>query len=92
MGKQAARIPAFILSVTLFISGALTLLEVRRQTAEAGRVLAERESEARTLRREIEQLREENAAADERERTEQIARSKLGLLYPDEKVIFILGD
>ena len=92
MGKQAARIPALLLSAVLLASGVLTLLRLQSQIAEAKTILAQRESEARLLRRENELLTRERDEEDERERTERIARGRLGLLYPDEKVIIILGD
>ena len=92
MGKQAARIPALLLSAVLLASGVLTLLRLQRQIAEAKAILAQRESEVRLLRRENELLTRERDEEDERERTERIARGRLGLLYPDEKVIIILGD
>lgn len=92
MGKRAVRIPVLLVSMTLVLSGAFTLLRVRRQVREAQTMLGRLEAEAAALRLENERLREENAAADERERTEHIARSRLGLVYPNEKVIIILGD
>lgn len=92
MGKQAARIPALLLSAVLLASGVLTLLRLQSQIAEAKTILAQRESEVRLLRRENELLTRERDEEDERERTERIARGSLGLLYPDEKVIIILGD
>ena len=92
MGKRTAKIPALFMSVMLFVSGAFTLRSVQRQINAAEALLAQREAEERTLRREIELLRKGNTAEEERAQTERIARSTLGLLYPDEKVIIILGD
>ena len=92
MRKYALRILAYFLSLMIFGFAVHTLYSVNRQLEDARAALAEKESRAAVLRRENEMLRKELSAAGEKENLERIARSRLGLVYPDEKVIVILED
>ncbi len=92
MRGYAGKITAYFLSVTLLVYAFATLWSVHSRVREAQAVLQERESTAAALRRENAALERQLQLLGEREGIERIARSQLGLVYPEEKVIVILGD
>ena len=91
MRGYAGKIAAYFLSVTLLVYAFATAWSVHSRVVEARAVLQERERTA-ALRRENAALEKQLQLPDERESLERIARVRLGLVYPDEKVIVFLGD
>lgn len=92
MRGYAGKIAAYFLSVTLLVYAFATAWSVHSRVVEARAVLQERERTAAALRRENAALEKQLQLPDERESLERIARVRLGLVYPDEKVIVFLGD
>ncbi len=80
-----------IVLVGLIAYACIALLNMRTKVAEA----TETESE---LRRQVEEIQEENASLqyaidhrDDEKTIEDIARDKLGLVLPDEKIFYDSG-
>ena len=70
----------------------IALMNMRTKVAEANETEAE-------LRRQVEQIQEENAALqyaidnkDDEKTIEDIAREKLGLVLPDEQIFYDTGE
>ena len=80
-----------IVIVGLIAYAVTTLMNIRTKVADANETEAE-------LRRQVEQIQEENAALqyaidnkDDEKTIEDIAREKLGLVLPDEQIFYDAG-
>ena len=81
-----------LLILILIVYGSTTLWSVSTALAEARELLEIRQETARTLREENAQMALRVSEIGEEEKWERIARQQLGLVSPDETVIYNVGD
>ena len=89
--RSAGWLTAIVLA-GLLAYGCITLMSMRSKVAEAARTEAQLQTKA-------EQIQEENAALqhaldhqDDPDTIEDIAREKLGLVMPDERIFYDAGE
>jgi len=90
LGKTRPMLRLLVLLLTVYAFS--TLLSVSGKLAAAGRALEERKQAAEELRQSLAALRYDMEQAGEQENIERLAREKLGLVMPDETVIYYAGD
>ena len=81
-----------LLILILIVYGSATLWSVSESLAEAREQLNVQRVLTRTLQEENARLRLRLQETDEEEKLERIARQQLGLVSPDETVIYNVGD
>ena len=81
-----------LLILILIAYGSAMLWSVSASLAEARQLLEIRQETARTLREENAQMARRVNEIGEEEKWERIARQQLGLVSPDETVIYYVGD
>ena len=90
MRNNQAALRLLILILTVY--GFSMLWSVGNELTEAGEVLRQEQENARALREENAQLRLRLEATDEKDNWERIARQQLGLVGPEDIVIYNVGD
>ena len=85
--KKKRRGEMFIWAAILIVAtyAVITLIQLRGQITDAEADLAEKQQMVASLTQENEELAEELEHADDAETKEDIARAKLGLMYPYEQ-------
>ena len=81
-----------LLILILIVYGSATLWSVSSSQTEARELLQIQQETARTLREENAQMALRVSEIGEEEKWERIARRQLGLVSPDETVIYNVGD
>ena len=81
-----------LLILILILYGLLTLRSVGLSLSEARRELGLQRAQAQDLRTENAQLRQSIGINGEKEKWETIARQQLGLVDPNETVIYNVGE
>lgn len=81
-----------LLVLILILYGLLMLWNVGLSLREGRQLLECQQAAAERLREENALLRQHISEADEREKWERIARQQLGLVGPDEIVIYNVGE
>ncbi len=81
-----------IIILALIVYAFITLLGVGRKLGRARELLEASGAAAAELQEENEALEFDMAHADEEETIERIAREKLGLVLPDDTILYDVGD